>query len=57
MLAHDQILINEEEFILLYKINTSNNLKFCYWKYASFNLENISDAEWTAEFYLLKSDI
>lgn len=57
LLAHDQILINEEEFILLYKINTSNNLKFCYWKYPSFNLENISDAEWTAEFCLLKSDI
>ena len=58
LLAHDQILINEEEFILLYKINTSNNLKFCYWKYASFNLENISTLDISTvlaiSFFVLK---
>ena len=57
LLAHDQNLINDEEFILLYDINTSSNLEFPYWKYPSFNLENISDAECAAEFRILKSDV
>ena len=57
LLAHDQNLINDKEFILLYDINTSSNLEFPYWKYPSFNLENISDAECTAEFRFLKSDV
>ena len=57
LLAHDQNLINDEEFILLYDINTSSNLEFPYWKYPSFNLENISDAECTAEFRFPKSDV
>ena len=58
LLAHDQNLINdEEEFILLYDINASSNLEFPYWKYPSFNLENISDADCVAEFRFLKSDV
>ena len=57
LLGHDQNLINDEEFILLYAINTSSNLEFPYWKYHSFNLENISNAECTAEFHFLKSDV
>ena len=56
-MAHDQNLINDEEFILLYDRNTNINLEFPYWKYPSFNLENISDAECTAEFRFLKSDV
>ena len=57
LLVHDQNLINDEQFILLYNIKTSSNLEFPYWKYPLFNLENISNAECTAEFRFLKSDV
>ena len=55
LFAHDQNLINDEEFMLLYGMNSSSNLP--YWKYPSFNIENISVAECTAEFRFLKSDV
>ena len=55
LLAHDQNLNNDEE--LVYDIKTSSNLEFPYWKYPSFNLGYISNAECTAEFRFLKSDI
>ena len=35
----------------------SNNLEFLYWNYPSFTLENIYDAECTAEVCFLKSDV
>ena len=57
LLAHDQNLINDEEFILFYDINTSSNLEFSYWQYPSFNLEDISDAVCTAEFRFLQTDV
>ena len=54
-MAYDQNLINNEEFILLHDISTSSNLEFPSWKNSSFNLQNISDAECTAEFRFPKS--
>ena len=39
LLAHDQNLIDDKEFVLPYDINTRNNLEFPYWNYPSFNLE------------------
>ena len=57
LLAHDQNLIDDKEFVLPYDINTRNNLEFPYWNYPSFNLENISDTEYEEEFGFLKSDV
>ena len=54
-MTYDQNLINNEEFILLHDISTSSNLEFPSWKNSSFNLQNISDAECTAEFRFPKS--
>ena len=54
LLAHDQNIINDEEFILFYDINTSSNLGFSYWQYPSFNLEDVSDAVCTASFVFFK---
>ena len=50
-------LIDEEEFILLYDINTSKNPDFPYWTYEKFQLDNLTDDECKAEFRFLKNDI
>ena len=57
LLAHDQNIINDEEFLYLYDINTSKNVDFPYWQYPSFKLENLSDPECKAEFRFLNSDV
>ena len=43
--------------MLLYDINTSNNLEFPYWNYPPFSLEYISNAEYEGEFGFLKWDV
>ena len=57
LLSHSQHLINDEEFIFLYDINSSKNPDFPYWRYQKFDLDNFSDEECKAEFRFLKNDI
>lgn len=45
MIAHSDGVINDEEFIILYGLNTSKNLDFPYWKHAPFDLGTMTDAE------------
>ena len=57
LLAFTEELISEEEFVLLYDLNSSKNPSFPYWNYERFSLENIDGAECRAEFRFEKYDI
>ena len=57
LISHSQNLINDEEFMLLYNINTSKNPDLPYWKYDNFDLENLTDDKCQAEFRFYKNDI
>ena len=50
-------LINDEEFVLLYDLNSTKNPDFPYWKYEKFDLDLMTDDECKAEFRFLKNDI
>lgn len=41
LLANDLDLIDDEEMLLLYDLNTSKNLDIPYWKYDKFELDSI----------------
>ena len=57
LLAYDDDIINDEEFLLLYDINTSKNLDFPYEQYGPFDLDKLSDDECLANFRFFKNDI
>ena len=57
LLAHHDKLIDDEEFVMLYDLNTSKNPDFEYWNYAKFDLQKVSDAECLAEMRFEKNDI
>ena len=50
-------LIDDEEFLLLYDLNTAKSLDFPYWNYEQFDLDKFCDDECLAEFRFLKNDI
>ena len=54
--AHCENLINDEEFLLLYGLNTSKNLLEC-WLYPKFDLEAVSDDDAISKFRLQKRDV
>ena len=35
----EQFLISDEEFVLLYNLNTSKNFDYTYWNYSRFDLD------------------
>ena len=55
--ARQQRLINYEEFLLLYNLNTSARPDFPYWTYDNFDLDSLSDGECKAEFRFYRNDI
>ena len=57
LISHFSNLINDEEFLMLYNLSSSNNPDFPYWNYQKFELENLSDEECKAEFRFYKNDI
>ena len=50
-------ILSDEEFVLLYDVNTSKNPDFPYWNYERFDLDKLSDQESEAEFRFYKTDI
>ena len=50
-------LLNNEEFVLLYDLNSSSNLNIPYWQYPNFDLDNMQNDECISEFWFLKNDI
>ena len=55
LLSLEEKLIDDEEFAVLYKEFTPQNLPFRHWDYEKFSLENT--AECKADFKFEKSDI
>ena len=55
--AYDSIVINDEEFVLLYDITTAKRPNFPYWKYEAIELDMMSDDECQAEFRFYKNDV
>ena len=50
-------LLNDEEFILLYDLNTSMSSDFPSWQYDPFDLDKLCDDKCKAEFRFLEKDI
>ena len=57
LLTHDQQLINDEEFVLLFDLNTSKNPDYPHWNYDMFHLDNWTDEEYKTDQRFYKSDI
>ena len=57
LIAYDDKLISDEEFLLLYQANKSTNLDLPYEEYLRFDLENMEDDECFAEFRVRKQDL
>ena len=57
LLAHNDGLIDDEEFALLFDINTSRNLDYPYWNYPAFDLDAQTDDECRTFFRFYRSDI
>lgn len=57
LLGFEEGLLNDEEFILLYDLNTSKNLPYPYWDYQTFSLDEKDENECKTEFRVEKKDI
>lgn len=57
LFAYDDNLINDEEFLLLFDLNTSKNLDYPYWKYQPFDLNLLSDDECRTYFRFYRNDV
>jgi hypothetical protein len=57
VLAYDNGLVNDEEFVLLYDAFTSENLPFPYYKYPEFSLEEKDEYECIADFRVKNPDL
>ena len=57
LLAHDGIIISDEEFLVLWESCRSKNPDFRHSSYARFDLENNDETECLAEFRVQKQDI
>ena len=50
-------MIREEECFLLYDVHKSRNLKLQDWSYDEFDLDLLTDVEWTSEFRFHRRDV
>ena len=55
--AFNDNLIDEDEFVLLYNLNTSKNPVYPYEIYERFELANVDESECKAEFRVEKNDL
>ena len=55
--AYYSSIIDDQEFVLLYDINTAKSRDFPYWNYEAFELDSMSDDECQAEFRFYKNDV
>ena len=55
--AYDSSIINDEEFVLLYDINTAKSPDFPYWNYEAFQLDSMSGDECQVEFHFYKNNV
>ena len=57
LLSHYEGIIDDEEFLLLYDLNKSNNLDLPYDSYESFDFDVLEDVECLSEFRFQKHDL
>ena len=55
--AHSNNVIDDEEFVLLFDLNTSKNPNIEYWKYHTFDLNSYGDEDVVAHFRFMKRGI
>ena len=55
--SHLNGTLDDEEFALLYDINSSKNPDLPYWAYQPFNLDEMDDAECKTVFRFFQNDI
>ena len=55
--AHCDNLSNDEEFLLLYDLNTFKSLNLEYWLYPKFGLEAESDDDVISKFRFQKREV
>ena len=55
--AHSDNVIDDEEFVLLFDLNTSKNPDIEYWKYHTFDLNSYGDDDVVAQFRFMKRGI
>ena len=55
--AHDQQLINDEEFVFLYDIHRSKKSDFRYWNYTRFDLYEWTNDACLADFRFHKANV
>ena len=56
LLAHSENVINDEDLVLLYDLNTSKNINLPYWSYKEFDLDTLRDNECRSEFRFLENN-
>ena len=56
LISHDDGVKNDEELILLYDLNTSNNLDLPHNSYPGFDFDDLEDDERLSEFRFYKND-
>ena len=57
LLAYNEDLITDEEFVLLYNLNTSKNFDYPQWNYNRFDLDEWSDEECRSDLRSFKADV
>ena len=55
LISDDDGVINDEEFLLLYDLNRSNNVDLPYNSYPGFDFDDLADDECLSEFRLYKN--
>ena len=55
--CHNAELIDDEELLLLYHINTTKTLNIPYWNSGNFDLDSLNDDVCFSEFRFQKNDI
>ena len=56
-ISHDDGVINDEELLLMYDLNRSDNLDLPYNSYPDFDFDDLEDDECISEFRFYKNDL
>ena len=57
LISHDDGVINDEELLLLYDLNRSDNVDLPYNSYPGFDFDDLEDDECLSEFRFYKNDL
>ena len=57
LISYDEDLINDKEFVLLYKLTNSKNFGYRYWNYSRLVLDYWSDEECRSDLRVYKADV